>query len=161
MKKIFAVIFFCPLFFFQAHAQQTPELNQKITDYVKTQIGKKVNTGECWDLAYEALTQNNCEWDYQYKFGKKLDPITDSIYPGDFLQFYNVTLKYNKNGATYKESFKLHTAIIYNVKGKGFYEIAHQNNAYSGRKVGLSDLIMSSKISGTIEFYRPVANTNP
>lgn len=159
MKKVFFIILLCPLFFVQGYAQQAPELNQKIVEMVKTLIGKKVNRGECWDLAYEVLTQNNCEWNGQYVFGKKLDPKTDSIYPGDFLQFYNVTLKYNESNYFYKESFKLHTAIIYSVKGKGFYEIADQNNDKYGRKVGISELNLRNKISGTIEFFRPVAKT--
>ena len=159
MKKVFATIFIFTIFFFQAYAQHIPELNQKIVDYVTTQIGKKVDYGECWDLAYEALTQNNCAWNGKYQYGKKLDPKTDSIYPGDLLQFYNVSLKYKKNGEIYKESFQLHTAIIYSIKGKGYYEIAHQNNSYSGRRVGISELDIRNKISGTIEFFRPVAKT--
>jgi len=159
MKKVLTILFLCSIFLFQLHAQETPELNLKIANYVKTVIGTKVNRGECWDLAYEALTQNNCEWDGNYKYGKKLNPKTDSIYPGDLLQFNNVTLKYKKDGLLYKENFGMHTAIIYTVKAKGIYEIAHQNNAFSGRKVGLSELNLENLTSGTIQFYRPVAKT--
>src|SRR5688572_15897370 len=28
-----------------------PELNQKVIDFVKTKLNKKVGEGECWDLA--------------------------------------------------------------------------------------------------------------
>jgi hypothetical protein len=160
MKKNIIIAFLCLSYLFPANAQQMPELNQKIVDYVKTQIGNKVNRGECWDLAYEALTQNNCEWDGKYNFGRKLNPKTDSIYAGDILQFNNVTLKYIKEGLLYKEAFKHHTAIIYSVKGKDYFEIAHQNNGFSGRKVGISELKLSNKISGTITFFRPVPKSN-
>jgi len=157
MKKNLTVLFLFLVFSFQIQAQQIPELNQKIVDYVKTQVGKKVNTGECWDLAYEALTQNNCEWNGAFVFGKKINPKTDSIYPGDIIQFSNVVIKTTKGNMIYKETYKKHTAIIYSVKEKGVFEIAHQNNGFSGRKVGLSELNINSKYSGTIDFFRPVA----
>ncbi|HOV10373.1 MAG TPA: hypothetical protein PLT47_03395 [Bacteroidales bacterium] len=156
MKKIFFFTFFLTFCFVGIRAQEIPETNQKIIDYVKTVIGKKVDYGECWDLAYRAVTKNNCVWDGKYKWGEKIDPETDSVFPGDIIQFYNVTLKYKDDNKIYKEVFKLHTAIIYSIKGKGYYEIAHQNNSYSGRKVGISELDLRHKTSGTIEFYRPV-----
>ncbi|MEI6124783.1 MAG: hypothetical protein WCQ95_14280 [Bacteroidota bacterium] len=134
---------------------QTPELNLKIVNYVNSQIGRKVNRGECWDLAYEALNQNNCEWDGMYIFGKKINAKNDVVYPGDILQFTNVTIKYTSNGVVYTESYKHHTAIIFKVISLGVYEIAHQNNGFSGKKVGISDLILSNKTTGTIEIYRP------
>jgi hypothetical protein len=138
---------------------QTPALNQKITDYVTTQIGKKVDRGECWDLAYQALTQNNCEWDGRYAYGKKVNPNTDSIYAGDLLQFEGVTVKYKENNMIVKESFPHHTAIIYQVLGKGHYKIAHQNFGNTAKKVVVTELKLSNKVSGTIFFYRPVSKT--
>jgi hypothetical protein len=138
---------------------QTPTLNQKIVDYVTTQIGKKVDRGECWDLAYESLTKNNCEWDGKYAYGKKVNPATDIIYAGDLLQFEGVTVKYHEKNMTVKETFPHHTAIVYQVLGKGYYKIAHQNFGNNGRKVGVTELKLSDKISGSILFYRPVAKT--
>jgi hypothetical protein len=138
---------------------QTPLLNQKIVDYVSTQVGKKVDRGECWDVAYEALTLNNCEWDGMYVYGKKVNPATDSIYAGDILQFEGVTVKYHENNMTVKETFPHHTAIVYQVLGKGYYKIAHQNFGNTGRKVGITELKLSDKISGSILFYRPVSKT--
>ena len=138
---------------------QTPALNQKIIKYVALQIGKQVDRGECWDLAYEALTRNKCNWDGKYGYGKKLNLKTDTIYIGDIIQFTNVTIKYTANGALYKETFKHHTAIVYEVIAPGNFKIAHQNNGFSGKKVGISVLKLSNKISGTIEIYRPQPKT--
>lgn len=138
---------------------QTPELNQKIVDYATSQIGKKVDRGECWDLAYQALTQNDCAWDGRYAFGKKLNPKTDSIYAGDILQFEKVTIKYKENNILYQESYPHHTAIIYRVMGRGYYKIAHQNFEKFGKKVGISELRLANKTSGSVTFYRPVAKT--
>jgi hypothetical protein len=130
-----------------------------IVDYTTSQIGKKVDRGECWDLAYQALTQNDCAWDGRYTFGKKLNPKTDSIYAGDILQFEKVTIKYKENNILYQESYPHHTAIIYQVIGRGYYKIAHQNFEKFGKKVGISELRLLDKTSGSIMFYRPVAIT--
>lgn len=134
---------------------QTPVLNQNIIKYVASQIGKQVDRGECWDLAYEALTRNKCDWDGKYGYGKKLNLKTDTIYVGDIIQFTNVTIKYTVNGTLFKEIFKHHTAIVYEVIGPGNFKIAHQNNGFSGKKVGISELKLSNKTTGTIEIYRP------
>jgi hypothetical protein len=139
---------------------QTPVLNQKIVDYVTSQVGKKVDRGECWDLAYEALTQNNCKWDGKYAYGKKLNVRTDSIYPGDIIQFEDVIIKYSGKNVSYRETYPHHTAIIYEVLGKGYYKIAHQNFGNKGRIVCITELKLSNKTSGNIFFYRPIAKTD-
>ncbi len=136
---------------------QTPALNQKIVDYATSQLGKKVDRGECWDLANQALTKYNCRWDGKYAYGKKLDPKTDTVYPGDILLFTNVIIKYKEGGMEYKETYPNHTAIIYEVTGKDTYKLIHQNFGDVGRKVGISNLFLSHKVTGRVIFYRPVA----
>ena len=136
----------------------TPILNQKIVEYVKSVIGKKVARGECWDLANEVLTKTNAKWDGDYKFGKQVDPAKDSIYPGDLVQFENVVLKYKKDGREYKELMAHHTAIIYKVYAKGEYQLAHQNTGQHGRKVGISDFKLVDMTKGKAIFYRPENN---
>jgi len=156
LKKIsvISLIIVCCFPFAKA---QTPALNQKIVDYAKSQLGKKVDRGECWDLAYEALTKNNCQWDGKYAYGKKLDPKIDSIYPGDILQFTDVVVKYEDNRMQCKEFYPHHTAIIYEVDGKDTYKLIHQNFGTNGRKVGISNLYLKHKVSGKVLFYRPVS----
>jgi len=133
-----------------------PELNNQIVEFVKTTIGEKVDRGECWDLANKALTLVNAEWDLQYKYGKLVDPRKDVIYPGDLIQFEGVKVKYKKGNTTYTESMDHHTAIVYRVLDKGIFELAHQNTGFSGRKVGLSTLDISTIIKGKMKIYRPV-----
>lgn len=140
-------------------AQNTiPELNKEIVSYVESVIGKQVDRGECWDLANQALIKVGADWDREYKYGEKIDPRIDKVYPGDLIQFENVTVKYTQGNATYTEIMEHHTAIVYKVIEKGVYELAHQNTEFSGRKVGISKLDINTVVHGKMYFYRPIKN---
>ena len=149
------------LFFtFPSYSQDSiPSLNKQILEYVKTTIGKKVDRGECWDLANQALTHINADWDHKYKYGKLVNPKKDVIYPGDIIQFEGVKVKYKVGNTTYTEDMGHHTAIIYQVIDKNVYELAHQNTGFSGRKVGLSKLDISTITKGRMSIYRPINKT--
>ena len=162
MKRVapYYFLFLVPLLFgfVFLKKESIPVLNQQIVAYVKSVIGKKVDRGECWDLANEALTKAHAKWDGDFKFGKPVNPAKDTIYPGDLIQFENVVLNYAKGEMQYKELMSHHTAIVYKVNAKGEYEIAHQNTGQYGRKVGLSELKLSDMTKGKTVFYRPVSN---
>lgn len=132
-----------------------PDLNKEIIKYVKSVVGKKVDRGECWDLANQALKLINADWDKAYVYGDALDIKKDEIFPGDLIQFENVKTKWTEGNATYTEIMTHHTAIVYKVIDKGIYEIAHQNTQFSGRKVGISELNLNHVTEGDIFFYRP------
>ncbi len=149
---LIASVFACNIF----AQSKIPPLNQKIVDYVETVIGKKVDRGECWDLAAVPLYANNAKWSGEYEFGKLVDPQKNTIYPGDIIQFKNVKLKYEKDDMIFTQNLAHHTAIVYKVNGKGDYEIADQNNHFSGKKVGISTLRLEDVVQGKLKFYRPV-----
>lgn len=134
--------------------EQLP-LNNQIIAFVKSKMKKTVGEGECWDLAAEALNLVKAKWDGEYEFGKKIDYTKDCVYPGDIVQFKDIHVKYIENGENYKELMEHHTAIIYEVKGVGDYILAHQNTAFTGRKVGTSSLNVKNITKGTITVYRP------
>jgi hypothetical protein len=136
----------------------TPVLNSQIVQYVNSVMGKKVDGGECWDLAKEALTKVNARWDKNEKYGRLVNPAKDTIYPGDLIQFENVSLSYSKDGKIYKEQMTHHTAIVYKVETTGVYKIAHQNTSQFGRKVGVSELNLADMTKGKARFYRPEPN---
>ncbi|MFN6943968.1 MAG: hypothetical protein ACK4ND_03405 [Cytophagaceae bacterium] len=140
-------------------SQEIPELNQKILEFVKSKINQKVGRGECWDLAAEALNSYGAIWDGKYKYGRKVNPKKEPVYPGDIIQFEKIELTYVKDGCKYKESMPHHTAIIYAVKGDGVYELAHQNTSYSGKTVGLTVIDLKTKSKGKYIIYRPQART--
>ena len=159
MKKILSITFLILFGFNASFAQdQIPELNQKIIDYVTSTIGTQVNRGECWDLAAEALNQNDAIWDWEYEYGDLYNPKKQDVLPGDLIQFENVKLEYTEGRITYTETMAHHTAIVYRVidqKNK-IFELAHQNTNFSGRKVGLSKFNIQHVTKGKMMFYRPI-----
>jgi len=133
-----------------------PAMNKQIIEFVNTKLKKKVGTGECWDLAAEALQLVNAKWDMKYKFGKEIDYKKEPIYPGDIIQFENVILNYEKEGKKFTEKMAHHTAIIYEVTNNTNFTMAHQNNGYSGKKVGVSPLDLATLTKGKFKIYRAV-----
>ncbi len=157
MKRIIFIttLLIMSIFSLTSKGQTLPPLNQKIVDYVKTVIGKKVDRGECWDLANRALTDNKAEWDGEYKYGTLLNPKKDEILPGDIIQFEKVKVVFKVGNTTTTEMMPHHTAIVYRVIEAGTYELAHQNTGFSGRKVGLSEFNLNNMVKGKIYIYRP------
>ena len=141
-------------------AQDTlPPLNRVIINYVETVIGKKVDRGECWDIANEALKLAGAKWDLKMKYGRLLDYKKETIFPGDIIQFKNVMVEYKtevENGTQIsRETMGQHTAIVYRVNAPGDLQLAHQNTGFSGRKVGVSRFVLANIKKGKIWVYRP------
>jgi len=137
-----------------------PGLNQKVKEYVSQVIGTKVDRGECWDLASEALNYAGAYLDRTneknlYIFGERINHKKEKVYPGDIIQFENVTLEYREGNTIYTETMSHHTAIVYDVIATHHYEIAHQNTSFSGKKVGISELKLDNVKKGEMIFYRP------
>ncbi len=142
-------------FGFQQNCNETPELNKKIVAFVKQNIGKKVSTGECWDLAAEALNKTKAKWDGSYGFGEKVEYQKECVFAGDIIQFKGVKLNYKEGEYFLTETLEHHTAVIYEVKEKGVYIIADQNTRFTGKKVGTRMLELKNITKGTIQIFRP------
>lgn len=155
--KIICLLFLTPLLLsINSDCKEDLPLNKSIISFVNSKMNKKVGTGECWDLAKEALDLVKAKWDGNIQFGKVVNYKTDCIYPGDIIQFEKVKVKYVENKMTYEEVMGHHTSIIYTVNGIGNYLLAHQNTAYTGRKVGKSNLKIGNITAGTFTIFRPV-----
>lgn len=159
MKFLITFLVFLP---FACCSQQpaacsfTQPINTQIVKIAESKLGKKVDRGECWDLAKLVLDESNADWDGFYAFGKELDLTTDCIQPGDIIQFENVKTHLNVENGYYEESFSHHTAIIHKVLGPGKVELIQQNFGEAGRKVGTSILDFSNITKGKITIYRPL-----
>ena len=128
-----------------------PGVNQQIVDYCKKQEGKKVDRGECWDLAAFALNDAKAAWAYPYDFGTRYNYKKDTILAGDIIQFENVELK----GENYSMTMPHHTAIVLEVLAGKKCVIAHQNFA-GKRKVQFTEINFDEVKKGTLQFYRPL-----
>jgi hypothetical protein len=134
-------------------------INEKILAYVDTVIGKTVGSGECWDLAQEALDINGADWVRPYSFGRPLDPGRERIIPGDIIQFKSVRLLQKlPGGGSMSQNIGTpdHTAVIIGVEGENRYELAHQNS--NGKRYVITSTVDLNYIkSGKYWLYRPVA----
>ena len=141
-------------------------INDKILSYVKTNIGKTVGRGECWDLAQLALEKNYADWTRPSSFGRLFNPQNETVLPGDIVQMKSLVLQRvietNVNGhqATKTSTLRYgnpdHTAIIKKVVRPNVYEIYHQNA--DGKRYVIEGLLdLNYKISGAVWFYRPQA----
>ncbi|HRH37739.1 MAG TPA: hypothetical protein PK760_05310, partial [Flavobacteriales bacterium] len=133
-----------------------PALNQRIIAYVDAHMSKKVDRGECWDLAAGALNKSGAKWDGLYGFGKVVDWRKEEIMPGDIVQFEGVEVEHREGNSIQRDSYGKHTAIVYTVNERGDYIIAHQNFGELGRKVSTTGLRMADVRGGKLVFYRPV-----
>ena len=139
---------------FSFTCDSVPPLNQKIVSYVQASLGKKVGRGECWDLAAQALNTNHAKWNGKLTYGRLANYKTECIYPGDIIQFENVMTETVSANGRFIEQMQHHTAVVYEVHGKGNYTIAHQNYQ-NKKKVILTSLKMESIKKGKAMLYRP------
>ncbi len=139
-------------FLFGLNQTPLPEVNQKIVEYCKKHEDKKVDRGECWDLAAFALNEAEAAWFTPYNFGTKYNFKKDTILAGDIIQFENVEFR----GKNYSMTMPHHTAIVLEVLVDKKCMIAHQNFA-GKRKVQFTEMNFDDVKKGTLQFYRPLA----
>lgn len=121
----------------------------KILEFCKKNMGKKVDKGECWDLAKEALDYAGADWETPFNFGNKYDLKKQEAQPADVLQFTNVKFIFKNGSATFPQ----HTAIVYKAN-KNLVTVFHQN-FNDKRYVDTLTLNLNNIKNGKIEGYRP------
>ena len=140
---------------------ELPVLNVKVVEYLDSVMGKKVDRGECWDLAAGALAYSGAYFDRSSKktvtiYGRLLNPKKENILPGDMIQFENVVVQYKKGNSTFTETMNHHTAVVYQVNDQGDFQMAHQNTSKWGKKVGVSNFNLAHVKKGKVMIYRPI-----
>lgn len=130
---------------------QAQTVSDKVLEFSKKNLGKKVERGECWDLASSALNYADANWKPLYDFGDKFDYKKQELKSGDILQFTNVKFVFTNGSA----SFPKHTAIVYKYANHNV-TLLHQN--FNNKKVVDTLTINLDNIkNGKIEAYRPKA----
>lgn len=153
-----------------AGSAEPPSINQKIVTFCNNHRGKKVGDGDCWDFARTAVVHAGAtgghghhpnKGDYvwgkliyyqeQTKSGKKSSGKTESILPGDIIQFRDTRFK-RKNGK--RSGYHHHTAVVIATENKGEdLKVLHQNAA--GKFVSETSLPTQGLERGWIRIYRP------
>jgi hypothetical protein len=131
-----------------------PVTNRKVLEYVNTVIGKKVDRGECWDLANQALTYAGAKWEFPTKFGTPYDHKKQQIMAGDLIQINNVVMESKTETSITRWKMAEHTAIVYET-GEGKKIRVAEQNVNGVRKVMISDWNLDDLKSGKMQFYRP------
>jgi hypothetical protein len=169
----------------QTSAGAAPKDGQAVLDFANSKKGQKVGSGECFDLADQALKKNGFKTasdygqvtpDGDYKWGKEV-PLNEAK-PGDVLQFRdykNETKTRTEDDKGWKERTETqerphHTAIVVANDGKGNVTVLEQN-APKGSKVtqrvlhmgngttssedGGTTTTQTQNTDGTVTAYRP------
>lgn len=145
MKKLFLILI-GPIVF---SSFQTVPVAGKILEFCKNNMGKKVDRGECWDLANMALNYAGADWTGSFNFGDKIDYKKEVLKPADILQFTNVKFMFPNRSM----SFPKHTAIVSKANG-GAILVYHQN-FNNKRFVDTLTINLENIKNGKIEAYRP------
>lgn len=126
-------------------------VGEKIVKYCKSQMGKKIDRGECWDLVSAALNYAGATWNKYDVYGTVYDPKKEKIKVGDVIEMHNA--KFEFEDGTWMKVVE-HYAIVYEVKEDNKITIVHQNHN-NIRKVQTLDLDLDGLTSGKLIFYRP------
>jgi hypothetical protein len=140
MKFLITILFFTSV----AFAQTVP---QKVLAFAKKNMGKKVDRGECWDLANMALNDAGANWKSPYEFGTKTN--INQTQAGDIIQFTDTKLKFPFGSM----SFPKHTAIVYK-SNKNQITLIHQN-FNNKRFVDTITISLDYIVKGKAEAFRP------
>ena len=145
MKKLFLVLLGTIAF----SSFQTVPVAGKILEFCKSNMGKKVDRGECWDLAYAALNSAGADWSAPFNFGDKIDYKKEALKPADVLQVTNVKFMFPNRSM----SFPKHTAIVSKANGNAI--LVYHQNFNNKRYVDTLTINLDNIKNGKIEAYRP------
>jgi hypothetical protein len=152
MKKLIAFLALGTILFSSFRTIPVPVAG-KILEFCKTNFGKKVDRGECWDLAAAALNYANADWTSPFNFGDKIDYKKEGLNPADVLQFTNAKFMFPNRSM----SFPQHTAIVYKAD-KTKITVYHQN--FNNKKVvDTLTFTLENITKGKIDAYRPKAKS--
>ena len=154
MKKLFLILIGTITF----SSFQTVPVAGKIMQFCKSNMGKKVDRGECWDLVFAALNSAGADWSAPFNFGDKIDYKKENLKPADILQFTNVKFMFPNRSM----SFPKHTAFVSKANGSSIlvYHQNFNNNRFVDTLTINLENIKNNK-NGKIDAYRPKGKQAP
>jgi len=158
-------------------SSKTGDLGEKVVNFARRRVGERVGSGECFDLADQALRSNGAKSaanfgsvakNADYVWGTSVSP--SDARPGDIIQFrdyrYDRTIETSTREDTDFQERPHHTAIVERMDGAGAITVLEQNapDGSPGKRTQLffSDVSTTSggkkttiKVQGSFRFYRP------
>jgi hypothetical protein len=155
---------------------QAQSLRDKVVQYCTQNVGKKVGSGQCSSVAYNALIAAGCKQlnDFHdspgkgdYVWGKLVcdwesssggrpgsrSGSVRSILPGDVIQFRNTEFK----GSGYSWSFDHHTAVVKSFNPSTGALVVFQQNVNGKQCVMVSSMNLNDLKKGWLRVYEPEA----
>jgi hypothetical protein len=151
-----------------------PPLNQKVLEFARERVGKKVADGQCTSLAVEAVRYAGAKrYPYDpsgdFVWGRPVASFNEAL-PGDILQFRNAVFQgkrwiTKRRWVSWHHEYPHHTAIVLEVREGGrVVAILHQNvgahDADDATKQVVQEASIrpeSLKAGGAVAIFRPVA----
>jgi hypothetical protein len=158
--------------------RSTASLGEQVLTFARRQHGRRVGSGECFDLADRALRHAGAKHasDYgeitasaDYVWGREVN-LAD-IRPGDIIQFRDYHYRLEKSDGSWEEEQERphHTAVVESIDEHDKITVLEQN-APPGSNVHRIELYLSSTsfnernirititVQGQVWFYRPEPN---
>ncbi len=151
-----------------------PPLNQKVLEFARERIGKKVADGQCLSLAVEAVRYAGAKHypfdpSGDYVWGRPIASFKEAL-PGDILQFRNAVFEgkrwiTKRRWVSWHHEYPHHTAVVSEVREGGrLVAILHQNvgphDAADAEKQVVQEASIrpeSLQAGGSVAIFRPVA----
>ena len=151
-----------------------PPLNQKVLEFTRERIGKKVDDGQCISLAVEALRYAGAKRypfdpSGDYVWGRPVASFKEAL-PGDILQFRNAVFQgkrwiSKRRWVSWHHEYPHHTAIVLEVREGGrVVAILHQNVGAHDADDATKQVVQEASIrpeslqaGGSVAIFRPVA----
>lgn len=124
--------------------------NLPILRFAQGKVGQQVGDGECWTLADQALRATGAKPAEGYTFGKVVS--SRDVRPGDIVQF--TSARFETANSWSEMGAPNHTAIVETKNGNVIGLL--QQNTNGNRTVSRQELDLSTKVRGTVQFFRAV-----
>lgn len=154
-------------------APTLPELNRKVLEFARSQVGNKVGDGECSTLARDALVSAGARvfpWERSGNFiwGRPVSGLAQAL-PGDIIQFRDAVFDgkawvSSVRWISWHYEYPHHTAIVTAVRNDGAEVLVLHQNVHGATSKEPLKIVQegtlwpkSLKPGGHLWIYRPIA----
>lgn len=136
-------------------SQASRQYGSKVLAFCRNNFGKKIDRGECWDVARRALEYAGARGVRRFNYGQEIS--IEQLKPGDIVQFYNCVFSGPHDDPRYvsytkKVGIPDHTAVVEALK----FPVLHLLDQNSGgrRHIGRNEANLDHLQQGTVRYWR-------